>query len=174
MPLSTFAPLALAAAVGAAMGYAWEHRARLAEVATIRADIAAREAAAAEDARRRIDAAAAAADAAISERDARIATLDAATRRLRHDLKAATTGRVCLSADARGLLQQSPAFGLRLPQATGGAAPAAAAAAADPGESAESSDADVSGWILDAASLYEQCRARIDAIRQWNEVTHGR
>jgi hypothetical protein len=177
IPLPTFArlaPIALAAAVGAALGYGWEHRARVADVAAMREAIARREAADAQQLRRRIEAAAAAADAAIAERDARIAALDATTRRLRHDLKTATTGRACLSSTARGLLHQSPAFGLRLPQATGSAARPAAAAAADPGEHAESSDADVAEWILDAASLYEQCRARIDAIRQWDEVTHGR
>ncbi|MEO1766775.1 hypothetical protein [Thiobacter aerophilum] len=172
--LARIAPIALAAAVGAAIGYGWEHRARVADVAAMREAIAQREAADAQQLRRRIEAAAAAADAAIAERDARIAALDATTRRLRHDLKTATTGRACLSGTARGLLQQSPAFGLSLPTTAFGAAPAPAATAADPGEHAESSDADVAGWILDAASLYEQCRARIDAIRQWDEVTHGR
>jgi hypothetical protein len=38
----------------------------------------------------------------------------------------------------------------------------------------DTTDTDLAGWILDAASLYEQCRARIDALRQWDEVTHGR
>jgi hypothetical protein len=53
---------------------------------------------------------------------------------------------------------------------TGGPASAHAAPATDTGDS---TDADVAGWIIDAASLYEQCRARIDAIRQWDAVTNG-
>ena len=169
-PLSIMAATA-AMLAGFAAGYTFEHRARLAEVAQIRADVARREAAAAIDARRRIEAAQKAADAAIAQRDARIAELDATTRRLRHDLASVTTGRPCLSPAARGLLQQSPAFGLKLPTATGSAASAPAAPAADPGDS---TDTDIAGWIIDAADLYEQCRARIDALRQWDEVTHGR
>jgi prophage endopeptidase len=67
-----------------------------------------------------------------------------------------------------------------------GAAAADAAAAADPilpspsgrgagGEGeGDATDADIARWILDAASLYEACCARIDAIRQWDEVTYGR
>jgi cell division protein FtsB len=152
-------------ALGFASGYGIERRARIAEVASIKADIAKREAAAAEESHRRIEAAQKAADAAIAARDARISELDATTRRLRHDLQTATTGRPCLSADARSVLQQSPAFGLKLPQATIGAASAAPTASADPGDS---TDADVAGWILDAAALYEQCRARIDALRDWS------
>ena len=161
---------AMCATVGFTAGYAWEHRTRVAEVSQIRAEIAAREAAAAEESRRRIEAALKAGDAAIAARDARIAELDILNRRLRHDLKNATTGRPCLSADARGLLQQSPAFGLKLPTTTGSPAPTDATPAADPGDS---TDTDIAGWILDAAALYEQCRARIDAIREWDEVTHG-
>ncbi|MCI4427746.1 MAG: hypothetical protein JHC40_01120 [Burkholderiales bacterium] len=152
-------------ALGFASGYGIERRARIAEVASIKADIAKREAAAVEESRRRIEAAQKAADEAIAARDARIVELDATTRRLRHDLQTATTGRPCLSSDARGLLQQSPAFGLKLPTTTGGPASAAPAVAADPGDS---TDADVAGWILDAAALYEQCRARIDALRDWS------
>jgi hypothetical protein len=167
---TSIAAAAILFALGAAAGYGIERRARIAEVAQIRAEIAKREAAAAEESRRRAQAAQKAADEAIAARDARIADLDATTRRLRHDLQTATTGRPCLSADARWLLQQSPAFGLKLPQATGSPASAPAAPAADPGDS---TDADVAGWIVDAAELYEQCRARVDALRQWDEVTNG-
>jgi prophage endopeptidase len=188
----------LAGLAGFTAGYVFEHRARLAEVAQIRAEIAEREAIAADEIGRRIEAAQKAADQAIAARDARIAELDATTRRLRHDLSTATTGRPCLSPAARGLLQQSPAFGIKLPASTIGTAPAHAAPAADPihpsppgrgiggegnppspsgrgaGGEGETTDADIAGWILDAAALYEQCRARIDALRQWDEVTHGR
>ena len=179
MPLPSLGPWVLvavvsAAATGGVLGYSWEHRARVAEVAHIRAEVARREAAAAEESRRRIEAASRAADAALAEKDRRLLALDATNRRLRHDLQAATTGRPCLSADARGLLQQSPAFGL-MPQTPGSALAAPAAAAADSGQSArDSTDTDIAGWILDAAALFEQCRARIDALRQWDEMTHGR
>jgi hypothetical protein len=157
-------------ALGFASGYGIERRARISEVSSIKTEISKRESAASEESRRRIEAAQKAADAAIAARDARLEELDAVNRRLHHDLQTATTGRPCLSADARGMLQQSPAFGLQLPTATGSAASAAPAAAADPGDS---TDADVAAWIIDAAALYEQCRARIDAIRQWDEVTNG-
>jgi hypothetical protein len=170
LPNITAIAIAIAGVTGFAVGYTWDHRARLAEVAQIRGDIARREAAAAEESRRRIEAAQNAADQAITARDARIVELDATTRKLRHDLQAATTGRPCLSADARWMLQQSPAFRLGLSAPAGGALAAPAAPAADPGDS---TDADIAGWIIDAASLYEACRARIDAIRQWDEVTHG-
>jgi prophage endopeptidase len=172
----TFIVAIVAAACGAAAGYTWEHRARQAEVAGIRAEIARREAAVAEESRRRIEAASRAMDAALAEKDRRVLELDATNRRLRHDLKTAATGRPCLSADARGLLQQSPAFGLNLPTTTGSPLAAPAAPAADPGQSAgDSTDADLAGWVLDAAGLYEACRARIDALRQWDdEVNRGR
>jgi hypothetical protein len=172
----TFVVAIVAAAFGAAAGYTWEHRARQAEVAQIRADIASREAEAAEESRRRIEAASRAMDAALAEKDRRLLALDAINRRLRHDLQSATTGRPCLSADARGLLQQFPAFRLGLSAPAGSALAATAAPAAYSGQPAgESSDADIAGWILDAAALYESCRARIDAIRQWDdEVSRGR
>jgi hypothetical protein len=172
LPALSTAIAVLAGLAGFTAGYTFEHRARLAEVAQIRADIARREAAAAIDAFRRIEAASRAMDAALAEKDRRLLELDATNRRLRHELQSATTGRPCLSPAARGLLQQSPAFGLKLPSATGSAASAPAAPAADPGDT---TDADLAGWILDAAALFEQCRARIDALRQWDdEVSHGR
>ena len=175
MPLPIIAALAGLLA-GLAAGYGLEHRARMAEVAQIRADVARREAEAAIDARRRIEAASRAADAALAEKDRRMLELDATNRRLRHDLQATTTGRPCLSSAARGLLQQSPAFGPELPKTTGSALAAPAAAAADSGQSSsDSTDTDIAGWVLDAAALFEQCRARIDALRQWDdEVSRGR
>jgi hypothetical protein len=184
LPALSTAIAILASITGFAAGYAFEHRARVAEVAQIRADIARREAAAAEESRRRIEAAQKAADAAIAQRDARIAELDTLNRRLRHDLKTATTGRPCLSSAARGLLQQSPAFGTTVPKDTGStlAAPAAPAtysllpspSGRGAGGEGDTTDTDLAGWILDAAGLYEACRARIDSLRRWDEVTHGR
>jgi prophage endopeptidase len=180
--LACFAAGALA---GFSTGYAWEHRARKAEVAALRADIARRGADAAEESRRRIEAASRAMDAAIAEKDRRLLELDATNRRLRHELSTATTGRPCLGHAARGLLQQSPAFGLKLPTTTGSTLAAHAAVAADSivpspsgrgdGGEGDTTDTDIAAWILDAAALYEQCRARIDAIREWgDEVSRGR
>jgi hypothetical protein len=183
IPLPILAVLAGMLA-GFAAGYVFEHRARVAEVAQIRAE-------AAEEARRRIEAAQKAADAAIAQRDARIQALDATNRRLRNDIKTATTGRPCLSSAARGLLQQSPAFGTTVPKDTGSPASTPAAPATysllpspsgrgaggegrEAGGEGDTTDTDLAQWILDAAGLYEQCRARIDALRQWDEVTHGR
>ena len=174
-PWPAVAGAVLCVTAGFVGGYSWEHRARQAEVAQIRADVARREAQAAEDARRRIEAAQAAAEAAIAERDRRLLALDATNTRLRNDLKQATTGRPCLSGDARRVLHGATAFGPRLSAPAGEPARADAGASADPGQPAESSDADVAGWIVDAAALYEECRARIDAIRQWSdEVSNGR
>jgi hypothetical protein len=170
MPNVTAIAIAIAGVIGFAAGYTWDHRARVAEVAQIRGDIARREAAAADESRRRIEAASRAADATLAEKDRRVIELDATNMRLRHALSTATTGRPCLSADARGLLQQSPAFRIGLSAPTGSASPTTTSPASDPGDS---TDADIAGWILDASALYEQCRARIDALRQWYEVTHG-
>jgi hypothetical protein len=156
--------------LGAASGYGIERRARIAEVTSIKADIAKREAAATEEARLRIEAAQKAADAAIAARDAHLAELDAVNRRLRHDIQTATTGRPCLSADARSVLQQSPAFGAIVPEAAIGTASDASSTATD---SSDSTDSDIADWVIDAAYLYEQCRARIDAIRQWDKMTNG-
>jgi cell division protein FtsB len=198
LPAFSTAIAVLAGLAGFTAGYVFEHRARLAEVAQIRAYFAQREAAAAIDTSRRIEAASRAADAAIAQRDARIQALDATNRRIRDELKTATTGRPCLSPAARGMLQQSPAFRLGLSAPTGSplAAPAAPTAYSllpspsgrgaggegnipspsgrGAGGEGDTTDADLAGWILDAAGLYEACRARIDALRQWDEVTHDR
>jgi hypothetical protein len=161
---------ALLFALGLASGYTWEHRAKVAEVSALKAGISKRETAAAEETRRRIETASHAADQALAERDARLTDLETTNRRLRNDIKTATTGRTCLSADARGLLQQSPAFGVKLPASSGSAATAHAAA---PTNTNDSTDTDVATWIVDAADLYEQCRARIDALREWDIHNQG-
>jgi hypothetical protein len=176
IPLPIIAALA-AVLISFAAGYTFEHRA-------CRAEIARREAAAAEESRRRIEAASRAMDAVLAEKDRRLLALDATNRRLRHELQAATTGRACLSADARRLLQQSPAFGTTVPQTTGGTLATPAAPATDSplpspsgrgaGGEGDTTDTDIAQWILDVAGLYEQCRARIDALRKWDEVTYGR
>jgi len=98
--------------------------------------------------------------------------LAAANKRLKEALHALPTAADCgLSGPARGLLNRAldPAAA-PMPTDTGGAAGTAAAPAADPG----ATEADIAGWAADAIALYGECRARIDAIRQWDEVTHGR
>lgn len=77
-----------------------------------------------------------------------------------------TTGRECLD----------PALRLRLNAAiTGGdAVPASAAAtggaaAATPADSGSATDREVAEWALTVAQQYDVCRARIDAIRSWDE-----
>lgn len=95
-------------------------------------------------------------------------------KEIQDELNKHTTGRDCLSADARRVLQQSPAFARQsMPQATGGAASAAAAAATDSLDR-HSTDADIALWASEAGTLYEQCRARLDALRDWDQALNGR
>ncbi|HWO99753.1 MAG TPA: hypothetical protein VNL74_03915 [Methylococcus sp.] len=122
---------------------------------------------AAELSARRIAQAQAAADAAIAEESRRREISERRQRELRHEVQRLAQGRPCLSGDLSRRLQQHPAFaGFGLSAAASGAAPAPAAPAADPGER-EATDADLARWILDASGLYEQCRGRIDALREW-------
>ncbi|CQR43705.1 hypothetical protein THICB3320755 [Thiomonas sp. CB3] len=125
-------------------------------------------------ARQRLQAAQAAADAAVSTAQERAATAQRKTQELQHDLSRATVGRPCLSSAAVGLLNSLPAIGhpgagLHLPTTAAGpaAAPAAAASAAADRAGRTSTDADIAGWIAAAAGQYETCRARIDALRDW-------
>lgn len=173
-PLATYAGIAMLAAGigGGLLGWTVRGWRDAPTIARLRAEIATT-AAAAERARAEAIARARAADAAaISDLQQRLARAAATTEDLRHALAATTAGRACLSADARRVLHRAPAFA-DVPAPAAGPAAAAPAAAADPGDRA-STDADLAGWALDAAALYEQCRARIDAIRRWDEVTHGR
>lgn len=108
---------------------------------------------------------------------ARQAAVQARIRETKDHVDALTTGRECLSAAVRLRLNAALAAADDVPAPAGGAADAAAAAAADPGQRRDeraSTDADVARWILDAVERYDDCRARIDAIRHWDEVTHGR
>lgn len=100
--------------------------------------------------------------------------LAANNRRLKETLHALPTSSRCgLSAPARGLLNRALDAGDDLPARAAGPDPAPAAAAADPAE--PTNEADLGAWIADAISAYDGCRARIDAIRQWDgEVSHGR
>ncbi|WP_043700675.1 hypothetical protein [Tepidimonas taiwanensis] len=135
---------------------------------------------AAEAARARLEAAQAKADAAVAAQ----ARLETRLKEEQARVKAALyalPSRPCLGSEHLGLLAQSP--GIRLgpvPQAPGGALGPAAGPSADPahpapegrgawGEGLTATDTAVTGWMIDAAALYETCRGRIEALRQWAE-----
>ncbi len=132
--------------------------------------------------RERLQAAQAVADQSIADAQARADAAQRQTLEIQRELTQAhaTTGRPCLSAAARGLLQQSPAFGhragLRLPDAAASPPATPATAAADSGnrkpEPLTSSDTDMANWVSEASALYETCRARIDGLRAWAESSH--
>lgn len=98
--------------------------------------------------------------------------------KLKNELKKHTTGRDCLSADTRRVLESGAAFDKqRMPEGAKGVDPTAAGAAANTGDgsdTAASTDADIAGWISGAAALYAQCRAKIDGIKQWDAELNGR
>lgn len=102
----------------------------------------------------------------------------AASQRLkeaRREINRLAAGRECLSGALRVRISDAAAGATdNLPEGPGAAARAAAEPASDPGHGIASTDADVAAWALDVASAYDECRARIDAIRQWDQVTHGR
>ena len=119
---------------------------------------------AAEEAAKRL----AAAEAANAKLQRELSRREADYRRKLQETRDAlhTTGRECLD----------PALRLRLNAAiTGGdAVPASAAAtggaaAATPADSGSATDREVAEWALTVAQQYDVCRARIDAIRSWDE-----
>lgn len=173
-------PLALAAAVGFAAGSAFRGRADAAEIGRLNEAISRMQAvqaeqarAAAEESARRL------AQSQAAERDAVLALqetrrrLSAAEQRVKGDMYALPSASDCgLSAAARGMLNRAiTSGGDAVPEGAGEPAGAAAAVAGDSGGSSESA---VGGWIAGAVSAYDECRARIDAIRRWDEVTYGR
>ncbi len=91
----------------------------------------------------------------------------------RREIYRLTADRECLSAAVRLRLNAAIAASDGLPARAAAADPEHAEPAADSGERI-ATDADIAGWALDAARQYDECRARIDAIRHWDEVTHGR
>ncbi len=126
---------------------------------------------AAEETAKRLAAAQAAERAAVSALQATKHRLAATEQRLKENLYALpTAGRCGLSGPARGLLNRAIA-GDDLPTDTAEPLGTTSTPAADSGGSTEAA---VGGWIADSVRLYGECRARIDAIREWDEVTHGR
>lgn len=185
IPLSMPTPWpAVAAAVflvgaGFAGGYAFKERLAAADIERLKGDIARIEAAAAEEKRAAAEAVAARlAQAEAAAREAALALqatkarLAATEKRLKEELYALPTAGHCgLSGPARGLLNAAIVDASALPARAAEFDRAAAESAADTGHSSE---ADVGGWIAETLALYGECRARIDAIREWDEVTHGR
>lgn len=122
-----------------------------------------------------------AADQAILAAMSRADLAENKTKEVQHELKKYTTGRNCLSADARGLLQSAPAFERhRMPKGAPVSDRTDAAPAFDPGNrdggdgGQASTDRDVAEWISAATLQYERCRARLDAIAEWDKKLDGR
>lgn len=170
-PWPMLAVAAVCLAGGFAGGYALKGRLADAEIARLQAAHAAERQAAAEDAARRLAAAQDAERAAVHALQATKTRLTDTQRRLKETLHGLPTADRCgLSGPARGLLNAAIADAGGLPAPAGEPAHADAGAAADPG----ATEADIAGWAADAIALYGECRARLDALREWDEVTHGR
>jgi hypothetical protein len=91
--------------------------------------------------------------------------------REKHDAIAqATTGRLCLDGPALRLLNS--AAGLRvagMPSAPSGPVATGATAATHPDDQVLSAtDADITGWAIDAGAQYEICRGRLDTLIDWH------
>ena len=193
--------LGIAAALCAgSFGLGWAIKARLCEtqVASLQAQWAQERAAAArasaDAAAARLQAQAQADQAAADTVQTRNAQSRASTAEVKHALQTIPmdTGRG-LSGAVRGLLNGAitsaagPSLALPAPQptATGAAAAAAtpagyagapvsyAIADASPAAMAPAAERDVATWIADALESYETCRARIDALRAWDQTAFG-
>lgn len=166
--------------VGAGFASGWALKERLDEGKIARAEAAVAECRAAsadfqrraaEESAARLAAAQDAERAAVTALQATKHKLAATEKRLKESLYALPTAASCgLSGAARGLLNARLAAADGLPARAAEPDRAAAESSADPGVT----EADLGAWIADAVSAYDECRARIDAIRQWDEVTHGR
>ncbi len=123
----------------------------------------------------RVSAARSAGDAAVRKEAARRLLAEQQTREVKHEIQRVAVGRPCLSGELVGVLNRAPGIapgGAELPADPGRAVDAAAAVAAADGARGAPyvDDADVAGWIADAAGLYDACRGRIDALRTWSEA----
>ena len=132
---------------------------------------------AAEESAARLAAAQSAERAAVRALQATKTRLSATEKRLKESLYALPTASACgLSGPARGLLNARIDAAGGLPESAAEPDRTDAESSADPGEPV--TEADLGGWIAAAISAYDECRARIDAIRQWDVdvsgVAHGR
>lgn len=155
-------------AAGFSGGYTLKSRLADAEIARIQAAHAQEREAAAREVAARFVRAQDAEQAAARALHATKARLAATERRLKDALYSLDPGRCGLSGPARGLLNDAIAAsgGAGLPARAAQPAGAAAAPAADTGHG--TGERDVALWIADAIGQYEECRARIDAIRAWD------
>lgn len=101
------------------------------------------------------------------------------TQEKTHALRAATTGRACLSDRALRLLHGAPGItvagapGLPAPQPAAAAAHAAPAAPAHPDGERVATDTGLALWIANAGGQYEACRQRLSALIAWHhQPTH--
>jgi len=99
--------------------------------------------------------------------------IDQLTREKHNAIAKVTTGRTCLSEPALRLLNSAPGLSVSgLTPATGIAAAAGATVAPNTDiNNVVSTDADITGWAIDAGSQYEICRARLDALIDWHLKT---
>lgn len=132
-----------------------------------------------QQARAQVVQAAAAADAAVLAAQQRTTAALSIASQLRHEIdRLASDRRPCLSAATVRVLERHPAFRPGVPARPGQPVAAAAAASLHAREperatsAALSSERDVATWALEAAGLYEQCRARLQAIAQWDADAH--
>ena len=91
--------------------------------------------------------------------------------REKHDaMQKATTGRTCLGEPALRLLNGAPGLSVRgLTPATGSTAAEGGAVATHTNiTEVTSTDTDIASWAVDAGAQFEVCRARLDALIDWN------
>ena|GEM_PF-2277386 len=180
-PWPMLAASLLSLAAGFTGGYALKERLADAEMARVEARHAAERESAAQETAVRFARAQDAQHQAVTALHATKTRLSETQRRLKDAIHTMDHRRCGLDGRARGLLNDAiAAAGQPMPKGAAGTAHAAAAAATDPVQPGEqpiargSSERDVAMWVADAIGRYEECRARIDAIRHWDEVTHGR
>jgi len=173
-PWPMLAAAVISLAAGFAGGYALKSRLASAEIARIETRHAIEREAAAQQAAARLARAQDAEHQAVTALHAAKDQLAATQRRLKDALYSLDPGRCGLSGRARGLLNDAIAnAGKPLPESAAQPTGADAKSAADPGNTAGAGERDVALWIADAIGKYEECRARIDAIRRWDDLTHG-
>ena len=116
----------------------------------------------------------AAAEAASIRLQRELSRRDADYRRKLQEARDAlhTTSRECLDPALRVRLNAAitGTGGDAVPASAAATGGAAAAAAADSGSA---TDREVAEWALTVAQQYDVCRARIDAIRSWDEELNG-
>jgi len=169
------AAAAISMGAGFAGGYALKGRLAEAEIARIEVRHAAEREAAARETAARFARAEAAEREAVTGLHATKIRLTETQRRLKDALYSLDPGRCGLTGRARGLLNDAIAdAGKSVPARAAEPADAAAGPAADSDVSRSTGEREVALWIAEAIGLYEACRARVDAIRHWDEVTHGR